>query len=651
MGLLVGGFARFLGFAFVGFLAALEGGGIAKIRGQQGCGLELFLHELRVDFALFFGTEFAPRDGLRAVAQFLRRHERDLRTERLVHFGAQDLHHVVRAVHFFLGHGFGERVLAQGFVELNPQSVRLLVEQHARNLGTVHVAADVVRQARHDRIPLFVGVAIVLRGGRGNRGTCNVRSELHIALRRSHRLLDGGKHGSRAGSHRVGDVRRSRGWLDGTHGLRRGRLGGNRLGGSALGCAASGARHGRPRDGLCGIARNHGNWHAGGRRIAGGGNGTGVLLTSGQQAGREKFQSHARRDGAVHIGERGIDRIGHGSERGQSQRGCLSAQIVHVFGRGIVGKHAFGALPSQREHQQVAHAGQQVLHESAGIESSDHDFLNHPVQRFAVFVGDGVDGLPDERVRGEAQQCDRGIVGDLAVHGTDHQLVEHGKRVPHGAAAGAHGQTQHARFRFDVLVVADLFQIRPHDLLRHEAERIVVGARADGADHLVRLGGGEDEHDMLRRLLHDFQQRVEALRRDHVGLVEDEDLVAVARGGESGAFAQFAGIVDAVVRGRVDFHDVDRSGASGGQIAAAFAFAARMRGGALLTVDAACENACGRGFAAASRSGEQIGVRELVLVKRAHQRNGDLVLPDHAFESVGTIPSVQCQCHRVFLPP
>ena len=44
----------------------------------------------------------------------------------------------------------------------------------------------------------------------------------------------------------------------------------------------------------------------------------------------------------------------------------------------------------------------------------------------------------------------------------------------------------------------------------------MVGARADGADHLVWFGGGEDEHHMLRRLLHDFQQRVETLRRDHV---------------------------------------------------------------------------------------------------------------------------------------
>ena len=39
-------------------------------------------------------------------------------------------------------------------------------------------------------------------------------------------------------------------------------------------------------------------------------------------------------------------------------------------------------------------------------------------------------------------------------------------------------------------------------------------------------------------------------------------------------------------------------------------------------------------------------MRELVLVERTHQRNRDLVLTDHAVERVGTIPSIECQCHR-----
>ena len=197
-----------------------------------------------------------------------------------------------------------------------------------------------------------------------------------------------------------------------------------------------------------------------------------------------------------------------------------------------------------------------------------------------------------------------------------------------------------------MLVFADLLEVRAHNLLRHQAERVMVGARADGADHLVWFGGGEDEHHMLRRLLHDFQQRVETLRRDHVGLVENEDLVAVAGRSETSALTQFAGIVHAVMRGRVDFHHIDGTGTARSEILTAFTFAARMRGRTFRTVDAPRKNAGGTGFAATARTGEQVGVRELVLVERAHQRNRDLVLTDHAVERVGTIPSIECQCHR-----
>ena len=162
-------------------------------------------------------------------------------------------------------------------------------------------------------------------------------------------------------------------------------------------------------------------------------------------------------------------------------------------------------------------------------------------------IDDRIDGLTDQRFRSETKQSHGGIMGDDALDGTDHELVQHGQGVSHGTAAGTHREFQHAGLRLDALFLADRFQIGAHDLLRHQTERVMMGTRADGANHLVRFGGGEDEHHMLRRFLNDLEQRVEALLRDHVGLVEDENLVAVAGGGEPGAFAQFAGIVHTVV--------------------------------------------------------------------------------------------------------
>ncbi|ETJ03373.1 MAG: hypothetical protein Q605_AUC00848G0002 [Actinomyces urogenitalis DORA_12] len=73
---------------------------------------------------------------------------------------------------------------------------------------------------------------------------------------------------------------------------------------------------------------------------------------------------------------------------------------------------------------------------------------------------------------------------------------------------------------------------------------------------------------MSRRLLHQLEQGVEALRGDHVRLVEDEDLEAVTRRGEGGTLTQVTSVVNTVVAGGVDLHDVQASGATGGQVPA-----------------------------------------------------------------------------------
>src|SRR6185312_9848170 len=192
--------------------------------------------------------------------------------------------------------------------------------------------------------------------------------------------------------------------------------------------------------------------------------------------------------------------------------------------------------------------------------------------------------------------------------GTGHQLVQHGQRVADGTAAGPDHQREDTRGHRHVLLPAEQFQILHQRFRRDQPERVVVGARADGADDLVRLRGGEDELDVLRRLFDDLQQRVEAGGRDHVGLVDDEDLVAVAHRGEGGPFTQVAGVVHTAVRGGVDLNDVQAAGAAAAQFNAGIALAARSGGGAFGAVQAAGQNAGGGGLAAAARTGEQVGV-------------------------------------------
>jgi hypothetical protein len=67
----------------------------------------------------------------------------------------------------------------------------------------------------------------------------------------------------------------------------------------------------------------------------------------------------------------------------------------------------------------------------------------------------------------------------------------------------------------------------------------------------------------------------------HVRLVEDEDLEAVARGGEDRALAQIAGVVDTVVGCRVDLDHIERPSAAAAELDTAVADAAGRVGRAL----------------------------------------------------------------------
>ena len=111
----------------------------------------------------------------------------------------------------------------------------------------------------------------------------------------------------------------------------------------------------------------------------------------------------------------------------------------------------------------------------------------------------------------------------------------------------------------------------------------MLAARADGLRNVLGLGGGHHEDDVVGRLFQGFEQRVEGGIGDLVRLVEDVDLVAVARGTIAGGVAQFADLVDAAVGGGVDLDDVD--GGACADFGAGVADAAGLGGGALGRAD------------------------------------------------------------------
>ena len=89
-------------------------------------------------------------------------------------------------------------------------------------------------------------------------------------------------------------------------------------------------------------------------------------------------------------------------------------------------------------------------------------------------------------------------------------------------------------------------------------ELVHLRAREHGVGDLVELGRRHHEHDVGRRLLDRFEQRVERRHGQLMDFVDDEDLVAVANrhDGEAGD-DHVADVVDAGVGRGVDLQDVD----------------------------------------------------------------------------------------------
>ncbi|SIM89214.1 Uncharacterised protein [Mycobacteroides abscessus subsp. abscessus] len=351
-----------------------------------------------------------------------------------------------------------------------------------------------------------------------------------------------------------------------------------------------------------------------------------------------------RGGGPGHLGQGGVGDVrGPGQLRGPQLLGLPAHPIHLVLGEPVQDRgRGVGSGPDDDE---VPEPLQQILHEPARILPG----ADHPVHGLedgrSVPRGEGVHHPVQQLGVGEAQQGDGEVVGDALRPGAAHQLIQHGQRIPHGPSSGAHHQRQHPLLDGDALLLAQVRQIGAQGLRGDQAEGVVVGAGADGAEDLGRLGGREDEFDVLRRLLHDLQQRVEPLAGDHVRLVDDEDLVAVPHGGEGRAFAQVTGVVHAAVGGGVHLDDVQRSRAVPGEVPAGLAVPARGGGGALGAVEAAGQDARGGGLAAAARPGEEVGVVDAVVPQRRHQGLGDVLLPDDVGERLRAVTAVQCGAH------
>ena len=89
----------------------------------------------------------------------------------------------------------------------------------------------------------------------------------------------------------------------------------------------------------------------------------------------------------------------------------------------------------------------------------------------------------------------------------------------------------------------------------------MVSARTNSANHLVRFGCRKNELHVSRWFFDNLEQRIEALRRDHVSLIQDKNLVAITGWCKNRSLAQFTSIIDTVVARGIDLDHVERTAA------------------------------------------------------------------------------------------
>ena len=162
----------------------------------------------------------------------------------------------------------------------------------------------------------------------------------------------------------------------------------------------------------------------------------------------------------------------------------------------------------------------------------------------------------------------------------------------------------------------------------------MLRARTNCVGKFIRLGGGHHKNHAVGRLFQSFQKRVGRFVGEHVRFVEDDDLVMSAGGGVAHHVAQFADLIDAAIRGGVNFNHVH--GISGGNFAAGITFVAGSGRWTFDAVQSLRENSRGGGFSNSARAGKNVGVRDAIGANRIFKRGHHMALADDIRKSLRT---------------
>ncbi|CAB4592135.1 unannotated protein [freshwater metagenome] len=282
-------------------------------------------------------------------------------------------------------------------------------------------------------------------------------------------------------------------------------------------------------------------------------------------------------------------------------------------------------LGSHQRQEAVAQVPDDVLGERTGIAT------------LLDGVGDGGEGTARVELDERLDELAVGHDVDLVAAGGGEQL-EGAQRVARRPAALLERGEDAGLADVEAGVGRDPADVLFELVHRQQVEPQVLGAAADRVAHLLRIGGGQDEHHVGWRLLEGLEQR--RLRRlgEHVDLVEDVHLVA-AGGAERRLLDEVAHRVHTVVARRVQLVDVVAGAPLDRE--AGVALAARLAVDRPLAVEHLGQDAGRGGLARAPRTREQVGLTLAVVDDGVAQGPHDVLLAADLAESAGSVPAVE----------
>ena len=215
-------------------------------------------------------------------------------------------------------------------------------------------------------------------------------------------------------------------------------------------------------------------------------------------------------------------------------------------------------------------------------------------------------------------------------------LIKDGQGVTHGSIGLLGDHIEGCRLGLDGLLLTDVLQLL-YDVGNGDTREVInLAARQNCGNHLLLLGGSENEDGIFRRFLQCLEECVESGLRQHVHLIDDEDAVPSRLRRDAYLFGQVTDVINTIVGRAIQLIDVVGTLLVERDARRALVTSLAI-GRGMLTVDGLGKNAGTSRLSHASRATKEVGMRQTSTGYRRLERVGQRLLPHHATEGRGPV--------------